>query len=71
MHVHVWQSGVEIKFYSIAYFDDVTAFKSTVSLNSGTHTHCVNTSISDTSMLYVPAPSLREFKVQRNSARMQ
>ena len=27
LHIHVWQSRVEIEYYSIAYFDSVTMFK--------------------------------------------
>ena len=42
---HMWQSRVEIKHYSVAYFDCGTAFEVLqrgTSVKGGAHTHWVN-----------------------------
>ena len=44
----MWQSRVEIEYYSVAYFDRVTAFKAPylgTSVKSGAQTCCVIASI--------------------------
>ena len=41
----MWQSGVEIKHYSVAYFDCITAFEvlqRRTSVKGGAHMRCVN-----------------------------
>ena len=41
----MWQSHVEIKYYSVAYFDCVTAFEVPylrTSIKGGAQTRCVN-----------------------------
>ena len=43
--MYMWQSQVEIKHYSVAYFDHITAFKvlyHSTSVKGGAHTHYVD-----------------------------
>ena len=61
--VHMWQSRVEIKYYSIAYFDCVTAFKAPylwTSVKGGAQTCCVNAASIDAITHRVWAPPLRQ-----------
>ena len=53
---HMWQSQVEIKDYSVAYFDHVTAFVAlyrSISVKGGAHTRYVELSGIDAALLRV------------------
>ena len=66
---HLWQSRVEIKGYSVAYFDRIAAFKATyrwTSIKGGAHTHFIDLLAIHASTKHVWALPLTE--VQRYSA---
>ena len=44
LHVHVWQSWVEIKHYSVAYFDCIIKYCNRNFIEGGAHTHYVDLS---------------------------
>ena len=65
MHVHVWQSRVEVEGYSVAYFDRIAVFEVTyrwTSIKGGAHMHFVDSLDIHASMKHVWAPPL--MKVQ-------
>ena len=48
----MWQSQIEIKYYSVVYFDLITAFKAlqrSISIKGGAHTHSEAASMPDKS----------------------
>ena len=54
--MHLWQSRVENKHYSVAYFDLVRTFKALnlcTSVKGGAHTHCMVASICEACMQHV------------------
>ena len=59
----MWQSHVEIKDYSVVYFDCIVAFKALyhwTSVKGGAHTHFVGLLDIHASMKYIWAPPLIE-----------
>ena len=44
LHVHVWQSWIEIKHYSVAYFDHIIKYCNRNFIEGGAHTHFVDLS---------------------------
>ena len=56
IHMYMWQSRVEIKHYSVAYFDHITAFKvlyRSTSIKGGAHTRYVDLLGIDAALLLV------------------
>ena len=59
----MWQSWVEIKYYSVASFDSVTTIKALqhrTSFKGGAHTQCIDLSGIHASLLCISAPPLTE-----------
>ena len=59
----MWQSRVEIKHYSIAYFDRIAGFEALyrrTSVKGGAHMRCVNVASIDEFTQRVWAPPLTE-----------
>ena len=64
LHVHVWQSWVEIKHYSVAYFDHIIKHCNRNFIEGGAHTHYVDLSSVHVSTLCISPTLTRSSALQ-------